>query len=185
MSRLAARNYFDTALSILGTGDLDGLTLDALCQRLEVTKGSFYHHFKSRADFVDQLVDYWQEVHGMEIVRAARSIEDPAERLGGLRELSMALPHAAERTLRSAGSSDTRFAEAVATVDRERRGVVSDTLTELGVPADVAEELAYFSTATLIGLQQLEVADRDRVMPGTLARLQDTLVLLIRDAAHT
>lgn len=183
MPRLAIDDYFETALDILGGGDLDHLTLDSIVKRLGVTKGSFYHHFTSRADFVDQLVDHWQSAHGMDIVRAARSIDDPVERLGAFRDLSLLLPHAAERTLRSAGSSDERFAKAVAHVDNERRSVVRDTLAQLGLTPAMADELAYLSLATLIGLQQVDDADRQTVLPTTLARLESMLITVVQDAS--
>lgn len=179
MARLAVSNYFEAALSIIGEGDVDGLTLDALCQRLGVTKGSFYHHFSSRRDFIEQLVNHWRVAHGLDIVRAARAIDDPVDRLRSFRDLSLQLPHSAERTLRVSGGRDPLFAEAVAAVDEARRSIVSDTLEELGIDSATAHELAYASVAMLVGLQDLRDDERDRILPLSLMHLQAMLTSML------
>lgn len=185
MARLAVEDYFETALTILGHGDLDALTLDALCQHLGVTKGSFYHHFGSRDVFVNQLVDHWKSVHGLDIVRTARAIDEPSERLRSFQGLSMALPHAAERTIRSAGSSDAHFASAVAAVDNERRAVVRETLEQLGADPTTANDLAHLSVAALIGLQSLDEKERSEVMAASLGRLEGLLQAVVLAPSST
>lgn len=38
-----------------------GLKVDRLANRLGVTRGGFYHHFKDRDEFFDQVIQYWEE----------------------------------------------------------------------------------------------------------------------------
>jgi AcrR family transcriptional regulator len=46
-----------------------------------VTKGSFYWHFKNRADFILNLVEYWSTQYTSSIANELNSITDPAKRL--------------------------------------------------------------------------------------------------------
>lgn len=55
-------------LDILAVHGPNGLTIDALCTRLACTKGSFYHHFRNREQFVRDLLEYWIEEHTLRVI---------------------------------------------------------------------------------------------------------------------
>ena len=56
---LGKADYFDAGLELLASGGIGAVTISALCYRLGVTKGSFYHHFSSQTEFQDELLAYW------------------------------------------------------------------------------------------------------------------------------
>ena len=48
----------------INTIDQYGLTelkINALCEKLNVTKGSFYHWFKSKGDYEMQILEFWKQ----------------------------------------------------------------------------------------------------------------------------
>ena len=59
--RLSRQEWLAKALELLSREGESKLRIDRICSALGVTKGSFYWHFKSRADFLDALVDFWVE----------------------------------------------------------------------------------------------------------------------------
>ena len=59
--RLSRGDYFAAAMAILAEDGVAGLTTTRLCQRLEVTRGSLYHHFESGPAFHDALIEHWDE----------------------------------------------------------------------------------------------------------------------------
>ena len=60
-SRLDRKARLTRALEVLGKQGAGELTVESLARQLGVTKGSFYWHFKDRADFFRQLIEYWDE----------------------------------------------------------------------------------------------------------------------------
>ncbi len=53
-------SYFRAAYDLLAEHGSAGVTVAALCDRVGVTKGSFYHHFIDLPDFVEALATRWQ-----------------------------------------------------------------------------------------------------------------------------
>ena len=53
--------WLRAALETVATEGGENLRIEPLARRLGLTKGSFYHHFRDRQDFIDQMVDYWVE----------------------------------------------------------------------------------------------------------------------------
>lgn len=58
--RKSKQDYIDEAFELIAdAGTADALTIESLCVRFGVSKGSFYWHFKSRDALVEALVDAW------------------------------------------------------------------------------------------------------------------------------
>ena len=57
--RLSRDTWLQTALEVLAKEGRARLRLEHIAQKLGVTTGSFYWHFKNREDFVISLAEYW------------------------------------------------------------------------------------------------------------------------------
>ncbi len=53
--------WLKLGIQTLDTIGWRGLKIKELCQQLKVTKGSFYHWFKSKRDFEMQVLNYWKQ----------------------------------------------------------------------------------------------------------------------------
>jgi AcrR family transcriptional regulator len=71
--RTTRSRWLDEGLAVLASEGIAGLRIDKLAARLDVTKGSFHHHFAGIADYQRALLEYYEEQ-----VRAAlgRAIEE-------------------------------------------------------------------------------------------------------------
>jgi AcrR family transcriptional regulator len=176
---LTRERYFEAALDVIAGQGVEALTIAALCQRLNVTIGSFYHHFKSREAFLQAFYGWWEAEHAFHLVDQARSEPDPVARLAVLKKLSSGLPHAAEAAIRSWSRMHPDAAAAQARVDDARIGVVDDTLRELGLPRGRARALAVMAVSVLIGAQQLGRAED----PALMKKVFDELEHWLADAA--
>ncbi len=161
--------YFKVALELLAEGGATSLTIANLCDALDLTKGSFYHHFESGSDFLHKFLLYWEAEYAPVAVDDARLIDDPVERLNLLKPLVVGLHHEAESAIRALARTDDFAAEVQSRVDDERVRVVEDTLTDLGIGAEQASDLAHTAVAILIGAQHMK-RPVDRVQ---LARQMD------------
>ena len=60
--RFDRERWLEAALEVLAREGQAKLEVVHLAAQLGVTKGSFYHHFKNRDDFVRSLTAYWSDV---------------------------------------------------------------------------------------------------------------------------
>lgn len=72
---------------LMGIGE-GGLTIAQLSKRLGITQGSFYHHFKNRQDFSEQLLALWEKEMTDDLVTAMMCMENYPEMNQLLRRLT-------------------------------------------------------------------------------------------------
>ena len=77
--RLSRGEWLGSALEAVAKEGGGVLTIDELVQRLGVSRGSFYWHFKDRTDFVRQLVGYWSELFTQEVAKETDQSKGKAE----------------------------------------------------------------------------------------------------------
>jgi AcrR family transcriptional regulator len=59
-AEVSREDWIETGLTELGHHGHGALRLDRLCERLKITKGSFYWHFPGREAFMRALLDRWE-----------------------------------------------------------------------------------------------------------------------------
>jgi AcrR family transcriptional regulator len=164
VSTLTRHHYLATGLDLIAEGGTSAVTIAALCERLGVTKGSFYHHFGDVSVFHEALLTSWEEsTYGA--IEAARAVTDSHKRLSVLKELGVAAHHEAESAIRAWGRSYPPAAAVVRRVDDAREANLVESFRMIGIPATRARHLARIGLATLIGTQALErPVDRKRLL---------------------
>jgi AcrR family transcriptional regulator len=164
MDRLSERDYFEVGLDLLAEGGLSSVTIANLCERLRVTKGSFYHHFPGGPDFQQRLLTYWSEDRARDLIEIVESTPDPLDRIRLMKRMGVELHHEAESAIRAWARSDARAAETQRWVDAERERVLTKAFVDAGIPEKKASTLAQIGLAILIGMQQQTTAvDRKRL----------------------
>jgi AcrR family transcriptional regulator len=156
LERLTPEDYFREALAVLGESGSEAMTIAILCDRLDVTKGSFYHHFGGMPGFVTQLLEYWEREHSERLIKLSKAQPDPTLRIFTLTEMGVGLPHASEAAIRAWGRSSPEVAEATARVDRRRERHLVEAVCALGIDRARARVLARIGLNVLVGVQQRE-----------------------------
>lgn len=151
--RKGPRDFFIAAFEILESDGFPALTAAGLCDRMGVTRGSFYHHFASFDDFVDALLRYWEERYTEDPVALVQALDsDVAQREEQLL-LAEALPHGAEAAIRVWSTINHQVAASQRRVDDRRLATTADILRHQGLSEQDAQTYAELAVSSLAGLQ--------------------------------
>lgn len=78
----ARTRLLDAALRVIRAKGYTATTVDELCREAGVTKGAFFHHFKSKDDLAVAAADYWSETAGAIFANAPyHEHDDPLDRV--------------------------------------------------------------------------------------------------------
>ena len=150
--------WLETGLTVLSTDGPKELTIDGLCRRLGLTKGSFYHHFRNRKDYINTLLTYWHEQQTQRLIDSSRSESDPVSSIRKLTVMSMELrPARLETAIRAWAESDEQVATHQARVDADRRAYLAELVHRLRPDLGSAEtsKLATLIFAVHVGAQHM------------------------------
>lgn len=91
-TQAAKGKLLDAALGLIREKGFSAMTVDELCGRAGVTKGAFFHYFKSKDELGVAAAEHWSVVTGTVFERAPyHDPEDPLERVLGYIEFRRAL----------------------------------------------------------------------------------------------
>lgn len=99
-----------------------------------MTRDSFYHHFASRQDFVDQLLGRWEAHYTVDVISAAHGAADPLVRLQRYVAVVAKLKPGREVAIRAWAGKDKRMNELLQRVDRLRMAFARETARALLSP---------------------------------------------------
>jgi TetR/AcrR family transcriptional regulator, transcriptional repressor for nem operon len=88
----ARRELLDAALTLIREKGYASTSVDELCAQAGVSKGAFFHHFKSKDALAVAAADHWSEITGALFATAPyHKHEDPLERVLGYVDFRKAL----------------------------------------------------------------------------------------------
>ncbi len=171
--QLSPAAYFGAAMSILRDQGFEALTIQAMCERLGVTKGSFYHHFGGMADFVDGLMDHWESRETTDPFDQAEASRSSLARSRAIVAATLGLDHPAERAIRIWSGANPRVAETQRRVDQARELRVRRIWEEDGLDPVTATTAARMGLALVIGYQNRSTGFNPSDLEAALDELTD------------
>ncbi len=138
----------------LARGGVDAVRVEPLAVSLGVSKGSFYWHFRDRADLLAELLADWERGATASIIALVdASSDDPEARLAELLRVTTAAPEApdVELAIRGWGARDPAVRARLARIDERRERYVQGLIEAVGVPRQEAKHRARALYLALIG----------------------------------
>jgi len=149
--------------------------VDVLCERLERTKGSFYHHFEGRPGYVEDLLAAWERQATDRIITSGQSSAPVKERLRAVNRQASELKNARlERAVRGWAAREPQARRVQDRVDRKRLEFLLELCAERMKDPDAAEQLARILQLVLVGAQHVDPPFEGDELYGAL-RFMDPL----------
>lgn len=150
--RLSRDAWVAGAMALLAESGASAIRVEPLAARLEVTKGSFYWHFRDLSDLQDAVRQEWRRRStDWFIARVVEHGGDAAARLRKLLELAATKHSSVERSIRAWAAVDGTTAAAVSAVDERRTAFIRDLLLEMGRDDESANALARMLACFVVG----------------------------------
>lgn len=146
-NRLDRTTWIKAAMSQLALGGIEGVRVEVLARYLNVTKGSFYAHFKDRDDLHEAMLGYWRTRATLALIDRTNQIgASPGQRLEHLIHLVIETKSRwgddAELAIRLWAKRDLRAERTLAEVDEMRVVYIATLLLEAGLDQDDARARA-------------------------------------------
>ncbi len=156
MARKTKEEWFHSGFQTLIREGAGRLIIDSLTRKLGITKGSFYHHFKSRSDYVNQLLHFWEKKMTLDLINLADAEQDARGKIKRLTDLCIQAQNGGlEVAIRAWALRDPVVREFQQRVDEARLDYLCGVVSELSGDAGRAEHIAKIIMAVYIGTQQM------------------------------
>ncbi len=156
--RLTKSDWLEHGLKKLVKSGVSALKAEPMAKSMNVSRGSFYWHFKNIDAFHSGVLDLWKYRTTVQTIVALENTSGATDKLFLLIQSAFTSDPAQERAVRAWSLHDTNAAQAVALVDDERVQYIEKLLVESGVNKTSASARATFLYWAYLG--QLVAANR-------------------------
>ncbi|MDP3278069.1 MAG: TetR family transcriptional regulator [Deltaproteobacteria bacterium] len=179
MTKTNTSEWIEAGLTLLREGGQDALNIARLCEELERTKGSFYHHFASIDAYRLALLEEWEQRNTHAPIAHAKGTPAGDARRAALSDAVRQLDGRLDLAVRAWGLRDPVAREHVARVDTLRIDYLADLLPGR-TPRARRLLIARLEYAAFLGHQQLDPTSVHRDAKRVEKLLNQALTWLTR-----
>jgi AcrR family transcriptional regulator len=140
---------------------------------LNVSRGSFYWHFRDIADFRSQLLRSWLERSTDRVIQELEAQKAKPGRLSHLLKRALTTRRGLDRAIRSWAAEDQDVAKVVATVDDRRVSYIARMLVAAGVESRQAHPRAAFMYWAYLGQTMVMDPRHSSLSPAAIDDISD------------
>ena len=182
--QLGRDDWLDAAAELVAEGGFDNVRILTLAGRLDVSRGSFYWHFRDHHDLIASFLQRWRERRMNELsywMPGGGEVESETRRILHLllgEQSRSARRMRIELAVRDFARRDTLAAEAVAAVDEARIRQNHSLLSRIAEDTQGAHDLSLLLYVATMGAQLvMSGPDRDEAMVERIEQLIANLVI--------
>lgn len=156
-ARLSSDDWERAALELIAEKGVRGLAVEPLARRLDITKGSFYWHFKDRDTLLAATLRRWEEHDTRNLNRALGAVEHPGQQLVRFfrRVVEEGLTHEVYREL-CAAADDPIVTPVIRRVTERRMAQITAAFSKMRMSPEDAEHRARMAYSAYLGFLQLQ-----------------------------
>lgn len=162
-ANLTRADWLAAALDCLLEAGVDAVKITRLADRLGVTRGSFYWHFKDRAEVLEGLLELWQRTNTQAIIGAVANAAGPHEGVLGLfacwLDTNRYNPHL-DMAIRAWARQDAALLQQVRAADQARLSAIAEMYLRGGFSKEAAVVAARNIYYTQMGYYALDVEEK-------------------------
>jgi AcrR family transcriptional regulator len=162
--RLNKSDWIEQGLRTLAAEGANALKAGPMAAKLEVSRGSFYWHFRDMADFRAQVLRSWQERSTEQVIEELEAAQGEPDRLKHLLRRAFVGKRRLDRAIRAWAAEDAGVARVVAAVDARRIAYIAKMLVAAGVDSAQASSRAAFMYWAYLG-QAVVMDPRHATLP--------------------
>jgi AcrR family transcriptional regulator len=168
-SRVGKDEWTRAALEVIAAEGIGGVRVEPLAQRLGITKGSFYWHFRDRQDLIERALELWFRLATAEVIERLDRIDDPERRLRALFDESFGdVVNGPVEAMLVSRVDDPFVGPVIARVTAARLEFLTRTYRELGLRRGDAAARARLVYAAYLGISHLR-----RITGGAPANVRE------------
>ncbi len=175
-AKLSPEDWIKAAFRRLGAGGIAAIKAEAIARDLNVSKGSFYWHFKDLPDLKAQMLAHWEDQATQRIIDMSNAAGDRLARLLELVTSDLADPYgglSTEAAIREWARVDPGAAMAQARTDKVREAYLAEILAD--VMDEGAERAARIIFLAYTGAVHVGISDPAQ-LASDLAHLARRLI---------
>lgn len=178
--RLSARDWIEAALGALERDGVHSVAVEPLAEKLGVTKGSFYSHFRDRDELLRAVLGAWRDDEAARIEQLAEKRPSAGDVLDAVLG-DMFDNDSAGRLFAHvcAAGADTTVAPYAFEHALTKVQILTDLLHNMGTPHQEASQTAELTYTAYIGywrIKSMFPPGDANVLPGYLDHLRSTLL---------
>lgn len=147
--KLGKQDWIECGLKVLADGGVEAIKVEPLAKLLNVTKGSFYWHFKNREELLDAILQEWVRVETNGIIDRVEELGgDAKKKLLNLFEIASEDDGKVENAIRAWATKDSKVANILDRIDKKRLEYTRDLFLQIGftpTEAIVRAQMAYYA----------------------------------------
>jgi AcrR family transcriptional regulator len=171
--RLTKADWMKHGVRTLATEGARGLKVGPMAETLNVSRGSFYWHFRDIAEFRSELLASWQQRATDQVILELEADEAGPGRLKQLMRRAFEAKPELDRAIRHWAADDAEVAKLVASVDEKRVAYIAKLLVAAGVGSRRALSRAAFLYWAYLGQAIVMDARHSFVEPSALDDIGD------------
>ncbi|PCI87996.1 MAG: hypothetical protein COB24_04475 [Hyphomicrobiales bacterium] len=160
--------WIEAGFQMLSEGGIDSVRVDRISKKIGLTRGSFYWHFKNRAELLDAMLELWYQKSTNDIIELIEQEKtNPNNQLSALLNLTAKDVDAkyggkfTEMAIRIWSKSSPKAADIIKQIDLERVKFVNKLLNEMNVEPALASFLAEIIYNAYIGMASRDLSEEE------------------------